>query len=103
MLGNPALLIMDLAFANGKEQSLLYLIDQVRKDPKWTGAAYNLLFVSGITPALSSLKSIGFLQIPEKVNPRILNLLARNAGGVEEQPILKENSWLLTLGDWDVF
>jgi len=103
MLGNPSLLIMDFAFSNGKENSLLYLINQVRKQPNLTGKKFNLLFISGLAPILSSLGSIGFIKIPEKVNPRVLNLLSRSAGEMEETSILKEENWLLTLGDWDVF
>lgn len=103
MLGNPALLIMDFAFLNGKENSLLFLIDQVRKDSKLTGLEFNLLFISAIAPLLPALSKIGFYQIPAKVNPRILNLLARTSSNLEEKPLLQENNWLLTLGDWDVF
>ncbi len=103
MLGNPALLIMDFAFVNGQENALLYLINQVRKQPKLTGAKFNLLFVSGIAPALASFSKIGFFQIPEKVNPRVLNLLSRSASKLKAEPLQVEKNWLLTLGDWDVF
>ena len=103
MLGNPALLIMDLAFVSGKENSLLYLIDQVHKQPDLTRTEFNLLFISGIAPSLASFKKIGFYQIPEKINPRVLNLLARSASSLDEKPLLREQNWLLTLGDWDVF
>jgi GNAT superfamily N-acetyltransferase len=103
MLGNPALLILDFAFLSGKENSLLYLIDQVRRQPYLTKTEFNLLFISGISPSLASLKKIGFYQIPEKINPRVLNLLARSARSLDEKPLLSEQNWLLTLGDWDVF
>lgn len=103
MLGNPSLLIMDFAFINGKDDSLLYLIDQIRKEPKLTDSEFNLLFVSGIAPALASFKQIGFFKIPEKVNPRILNLLSRSTSEIKAGPIQAEKNWLLTLGDWDVF
>lgn len=103
MLGNPSLLIMDFAHINGKEQSLTYLIDQVRKDQSLTGAAFNLMFVSAIAPTLSSLKKIGFVAIPEKVNPRVLNLLSRSCSSLDAKPIQSKDNWLLTLGDWDVF
>lgn len=103
MLGNPALLIMDFAFLSGCENTLLYLINQVRKNPEVTKTKFNLLFVSGIAPALSSFTKIGFYRIPEKANPRVLNLLARTSGSLEEKPLLQEQNWLLTLGDWDVF
>ena len=103
MLGNPALLIMDFAFINGNENSLLYLIDQVRKEPNLTHFKFNLLFVSGIAPALASFGNIGFYQIPEKVNPRVLNLLSRSASDMNPASLQVEKNWLLTLGDWDVF
>jgi ribosomal protein S18 acetylase RimI-like enzyme len=103
MLGNPALLIMDFAFVNEQKNSLLYLINQVRKQPKLTGFEFNLLFVSGIAPALASFSKIGFYKIPEKLNPRVLNLLSRSASKLKAEPLQLEKNWLLTLGDWDVF
>ena len=103
MLGNPALLIMDFAHVDEKESSLLYLIDQARKQKVLKDVKNNLLFISAITPLLPSLKQIGFYQIPENVNPRILNLLARTSSELQEKPLLQEQNWLLTLGDWDVF
>jgi GNAT superfamily N-acetyltransferase len=103
MLGNPALLIMDFAHLDGKQTPLLHLIDQVRKKEALADVKSNLLFVSAITPLLSSLKQIGFYQIPKKVNPRVLNLLARTSSNLDEKPLLQEQNWLLTLGDWDVF
>ena len=103
MLGNPSLLILDFAFTNGNENALLYLVNQVRKQPELTKTKFNLLFVSGIAPALSSFKKIGFYQIPEKVNPRVLNLLSRSCSAMKPEPIQTGTNWLLTLGDWDVF
>ena len=103
MLGNPAMLIMDLAHAAGKETSLLYLIDQVRKRSELTGARFDLLFVSGFAPVLGSLLQVGFFQIPNRLNPRILNLLTRTSDGTDVTVILEPKDWLLTLGDWDVF
>jgi predicted acetyltransferase len=103
MLGNPALLIMDLAHLEGKQTSLLYLFDQVQKKKVVKDVQTNLLFISAITPLLPYLKQIGFYQIPEKVNPRVLNLLARSSSELDEKPLLQEQNWLLTLGDWDVF
>lgn len=103
MLGNPSLLIMDFAYSKGKEESLLYLINQVRKRQELTDFRSNLIFVSGLAPALSLLSSIGFFKIPEKVNPRVLNLLTRSSSNLQESSLEKENNWLLTLGDWDVF
>lgn len=103
MLGNPALLIMDLACAPQEEDALLYLIEQVRKRPNLTGAAYDLIFASGITPSLSKLTRLGFIRVPQKVNPRTLNLLTRSSSNLENAPLLFEQNWLLTLGDWDVF
>ena len=103
MLGNPSLLIMDFAFTSGNENALLYLVNQVRKKPEQIGSQFNLLFVSGLAPALASFKKIGFYQIPTKVNPRILNLLIRSSSDMKSESLKAENDWLLTLGDWDVF
>ncbi|MCF8463603.1 MAG: GNAT family N-acetyltransferase [Flavobacteriales bacterium] len=103
MLGNQALLIMDFAFAEGKENSMLHLISQAQKKPNLTGSTFNLLFVSGIAPTLASFGKIGFYRIPEKANPRVLNLLSRSSSKLNPKLIHEEQNWLLTLGDWDVF
>jgi GNAT superfamily N-acetyltransferase len=103
MLGSPALLLMDFAHLNEKQTALLFLIDQVRQQKVLKDVQSNLLFTSAISPLLPALKQIGFYQIPEKVNPRILNLLARTLSELDEKPLLQEQNWLLTLGDWDVF
>ncbi|MCB9190347.1 MAG: GNAT family N-acetyltransferase [Flavobacteriales bacterium] len=103
MLGNPSLLIMDFTFRNGKENSLSFLIDQIRKNPELIGSEFNLIFISAIAPILPDLKQIGFYRIPASSNPRVLNLLARTSSSLDEKPLLQEQNWLLTLGDWDVF
>lgn len=103
MLGNPSLFIMDLAHVKGKETALLYLVDQAIKDPGVVNFKFNLVIFIGIATAIPSLKKIGFYQIPNKVNPRILNLLARSSSEMESGPLQQESNWLLTLGDWDVF
>ena len=103
MLGNPSLIVMDFAHGNGKENSLLYLINEVRRNPTLTNFKFNLLFVSGLAPALATFGKIGFMKIPEKVNPRVLNLLSRSSSKLKADSIQLEKNWLLTLGDWDVF
>ena len=103
MLGNPALLVMDFAHIDGKETSLLYCFDQLRKQDGLVSFDFNLIFLSGISSFLKNLKSIGFQRIPASSNPRVLNLLARSASQMDEKPLLQEQNWLLTLGDWDVF
>jgi ribosomal protein S18 acetylase RimI-like enzyme len=103
MLNNPSLLVLDFACKKGKEESLLSLINQVQKQPKLTGFKSNLIFISGLAPVLTSLGSIGFFKIPEKLNPRVLNLLTRSSSNLDESTIMDENNWLLTLGEWDVF
>jgi hypothetical protein len=103
MLGNPSLLLMDFAHLNGKQDTLLYLLDQIRKQPSLVVCDFNLIFASAITPTLSSFKKIGFLEIPERFNPRVLNLLSRSASHMSAKSIQAKNNWLLTLGDWDVF
>lgn len=103
MLGNPALLIMDMACLPGHEKALLYLIDQVRRNPKLTGFRFDLIFAMGIAPCFAQLGRIGFLRIPEKLNPRVLNLVVRNITLADGGQLQEARNWLLTLGDWDVF
>jgi len=103
MLGNPALLLMDHAHLDGKENSLLHLLDRTASEPELTGSRFDLLFVAGSAPVLSSLRQIGFLPVPERFNPRVLNLLARSTGSISADRLHRPDQWLLTLGDWDVF
>lgn len=103
MLGNPALLIMDMAYLNGHGPSLLFLLDQVSKRNVLSDVPCHLLFISAMAPILPELQRIGFFRIPEKFNPRVLNLLSRSSSDLSEPPLLQAENWSLTLGDWDVF
>lgn len=103
MLGNPSLLIMDFAHLEEKDNSLLYLINELSCKAGLIASEFNLIFVSGFAAILPSFKQIGFIKIPEKVNPRVLNLLTRTSSAMDGTSILSSENWLLTLGDWDVF
>jgi ribosomal protein S18 acetylase RimI-like enzyme len=103
IMNASACVVMDFAFTNGKEKSLLYLIQNILRNSKHTEWDSSLMYISGSSPFLASLKRLGFIQVPEFVNPRVLNLLGRSANQFSEESFIQKDNWLVTLGDWDVF
>ena len=47
-------------------------------------------------------KKYGFIKIPQKFNPRNLNMLVKNISS-NNSLIMNSENWFATLGDWDVF
>ena len=103
MFNNPTLLIMDFAYVRGHESGLRYLLKRLIKEPGLIDFEFNLIFTSTISELDGLLKKVGFIKIPARLNPRVLNFLGRSSGGLSEKLCLEEKDWLLTLGDWDVF
>ena len=103
ILDNPALIVMDFAYLPRHEGSLLFIIDSVIQNPELIESNFNLIFASTNSTLNTHLKRAGFWSIPSRLNPRVLNLLARNCSDYESEGFLVENDWLITLGDWDIF
>ena len=98
-----ACVIMDFAFTDGNEKSLLYLIQNILINPSITDWDSSLIYISASSPFLSSLKQLGFIQIPQSLNPRVLDLLGRSVNPLAKESFIRMDNWLITLGDWDVF
>ena len=103
VMGNPSCVVMDFAYTNGKTNSLLYLLQNICRNPKVVGFNYNLVYISGLSPVLSNLRRLGFVRIPKFANPRVLNLVTRSSNKMPEEGLAQKDNWLVTLGDWDVF
>lgn len=103
MFGSPALIIMDMAHRGGAEEELLALVATLARDHRaLIGEAGDLIFYAGQAPVNARLGGIGFLAVPERFNPRPLNLLVRDAGGAKGGSFADPSAWLVGLGDWDV-
>lgn len=103
MFGQPALVLMDFAHATGHATELVALLATVARNHAKHGVPQcNLVFYAGSAPINKRLPAIGFLPVPDKINPRPLNLLVRNCGGAPWPGIFDPANWLVTLGDWDV-
>jgi hypothetical protein len=102
IFGNPVLLLMDFAYLPGEEQSLLALVQSVKKQgDKLTGRPFNLIVTSGCSDFLPNLKKIGFMRIPEKLDRRPLKLIAKSTPDLSADILCPQN-WHLTLADYDV-
>jgi hypothetical protein len=56
----------------------------------------------GLHPFFGHLARLGFLRVPERLNPRPFNLLTKNTAGTEGADLTDRSRWLITLSDWDV-
>lgn len=102
LLENTAALLMDAA---GPTEAILTAIQYVKQQPaEALGETVNLLFASAWEmPWLPKLTRVGFVKVPERLNPRPLKLLTRNYSLPEAEQVTQPASWRVTLTDWDVF
>ena len=103
ILKNNCIIILDLAFKDIiYAQKLLNGITshEANNDPNFESS---FVFLAGYIKDINKLKNCGFLRIPDNVNPRKLNLLVKNVGSKKLNKASDSSSWLVTLGDWDVF
>lgn len=104
MLGNPALLLMDYAHCDN-EKHLLIALQWLRETGlHQISEPVSMIFTTGNDSFFSTLHKIGFIRIPQKFNPRPLNLLVKNVRIVDHSSgLFNRQHWLVTLADWDVF
>lgn len=101
--GIPCLLLMDLAYTldDGDEYFLRLMSNLRNNHQKYFGGKIGLIFTSLNVPIERKFYKIGFFKIPQKINPRPLNLLIRSNEGNPQ--IYNKEKWNVTLCDWDVF
>jgi hypothetical protein len=103
MFGSPALVVMDMAHSTSQEPELRALLAHIcRRHSELIGTSCHLAFYAGQSELNSGLRSLGFIEVPARFNPRLLNLLVRDTGGVAQTSFTDASSWTVTLGDWDV-
>jgi len=99
ILSSKGLVLMDTAFKDIEQlQKLLTNLNKKFFEERGT-----FIFVSGLFSGIEKLKMCGFLRVPKIFVPRKLNLLARWTKNPKSEKIFDCSSWLVTLGDWDVF
>lgn len=96
------LVVMDFAYESHADlqkllSNLFPYIDQKSNDSE------SFIFISGLNEGMNSLKYCGFIPIPQRFVPRKLNLLVRWTNEEISQCLTDPASWLITVGDWDVF
>lgn len=101
--GIPCLLLMDFAYTldNGEAYFLQLLSNLRNNHKKHFGGKIGLIFTTLNAQIESKFFKIGFFKIPQKINPRPLNLLIRSNEGNPQ--IYNKEKWNVTLCDWDVF
>jgi len=103
MFGSPALIVMDMAHRTGQEPELRALLTNLcRRHKELIGTACHLAFYAGQSALNNGLLSLGFIEVPARLNPRPLNLLVRNTSGADMTSYADPSAWTVTLGDWDV-
>jgi len=91
-----------LDFAFKDELHLAQLFHFVRKnDVSLFGEKINMLFTACCCSKFLQNKLYGFVKIPQRFNPRPLNLLVKNITE-DEGKVLNNENWLALLSDWDV-
>jgi hypothetical protein len=96
------LVIMDFAYDTPKDlQKLLTNLFKDKNHKKNDSESF--MFISGLNEGINILKYCGFIRIPQKFVPRKLNLLARWTNKEINKDLTNPSSWLITVGDWDVF
>lgn len=101
MMDVPVLLLID--YAHNDERAFSQLVNYVSTNAlKLCGSKIAFTFTSVCDKNFDTQKPQGFIKVPEKVNPRLLNLLIRPLK-YKQQDIFDANNWFVTLADWDVF
>jgi len=94
-------LVMDFAFREKKYLTKLLTNMGDSKFLKLNNISFVLL--TGIAQNLDKILKSSFLKIPNNLIPRNLNLLFKSKKKSLNNILSKKKSWLITLGDWDVF
>ncbi len=102
LLGVKAAVIMDFAIREAQEAAFVQMIVQIRNnDSVFFNESIGLLYSSTIRTNEFVFKKAGFIKIPQRWNPRPLNLLGRSLKS-KVKTSMDPLKWNITLSDWDV-
>jgi len=98
-LSNKGYVVMDVAFNTIEDlQALLLNIDQESLDEQGS-----FMLLSGNFNNMKDVIKSGFIRVPSFMVPRKLNFLVRWIKSPVDNQKFSLSSYLVTLGDWDVF
>jgi hypothetical protein len=100
ILDSKTLILMDYAFIETGDYLLRLIQFLKNKKNIITNEGYQLILAGGNDVFLNDLYRIGFIKVPQKINPRSLNLLVKS-NSTEFKPE-KPDDWRITFSDWDV-
>ena len=101
MFSGRCVMFMDFGCREGEEAALRRLVGVRLAAEREAGAAMGV--VMGLHPEFRRWGGLGFVRLPEAMNPRPFNLLTKPLSSDVEQGLLDPANWLITLADWDVF
>lgn len=100
ILNAKTCVLMDFAYDN--ERHLGQLLHHLRKN---SDVIFNekiaMIYASFCCRPLLRSKMFGFIKVPQRFNPRPLNLLVKNLKE-DDKTVYQASNWLAVLGDWDV-
>jgi predicted N-acetyltransferase YhbS len=100
MFGANCLLLMDFGCADGADDDLRGLIAARLMAERREGMA--LAVTMGLHPFFGQLRRLGFIRVPNRLNPRPLNFIVRGHTHRVSDDIYDAKKWFTTLADWDV-
>jgi len=100
LYGAPAVILMDLGCLDGEDDALLRLIADRIEAARAAGAGAAVMM--GLHPFLRQLRRLGFIRVPERVNPRTFKFVVKCLQPDSDPVVLDRDAWYVTLGDWDV-
>ncbi len=100
MFGADCMLLMDFGCLTGCEADLLRLIGGRVAAGRSEGAV--LAVAMGLHPFFRRLGRLGFIRVPEQVNPRPVRFIVRRHGDRVDDRVYRFSNWFTTLADWDV-
>jgi GNAT superfamily N-acetyltransferase len=101
IMDTSCVLFMDFGCRAGEETALVRLIATRLSAERAAGTV--LAVTMGLHPVCARLRGLGFLRVPERLNPRPFNLVIKDLAGSERPDLVEPLNWLISLADWDVF
>jgi len=100
---NEAYIITDFAFSDDVKDLKKLLSNFYNTSDKNFLTIPDFIILSGLSPYLKNIKKCGLISVPQFLVPRKIKLLTRIVENSLKKEDIKYGSWLVTLGDWDVF
>ncbi|MGB7240814.1 MAG: hypothetical protein WBC93_01850 [Sulfitobacter sp.] len=101
LFGIDAMLICDLSVADGTRDTEHGLLDAVRSLAKRQGVRLIISQALRSSRTAQSLGRMGFLRVPQKINPKQFRMVAKSYTDVGVNG-LKSDAWAFSWGDMDV-